>query len=139
MTAPQQKDLLTKRWRKPKVHGRLTPPESDLQIELVARVERCKVPGLLYLHIPNGLWTTERGGRRLRAMGLRPGFPDLLFALAGRVLVLELKAIDGELRDSQLLARQEVIGVGWGWAMRRDLESATTLLVECGFIRKGCA
>lgn len=139
MNAPQQKSLITNRWSKTKVHGRLTPPESELQIQLVARVKRCKVDGLLYLHVPNGLWTTARGGGRLRAMGLKPGFPDMLFALPGRVLVLELKAIDGELREAQVLARKEVIGVCWGWAMRRDLESATALLVECGFIRAGCA
>lgn len=138
MTRPKQKSLLTNRWSHAKVTGRLNPLESELQVELVARVERFRVPGLLYFHVPNGLWTTERGGKRLRRMGLKPGFPDLVFSLPGRTLVLELKDLDGELRDAQLAARKEIIGNGWGWAVRRDLESATALLIECGFLLPGC-
>jgi len=108
-----------------------------MQRALVARVRRCRAPGLLFFHVPNGLWLTDAVGAWMVEMGVKAGMVDLVFALPGRVLCLELKAEDGELRDAQLEARKEIVGVMWGWAVRDTLESATELLVECGFIRPG--
>lgn len=76
MTAPQQKDLLTQRWRQVRAPD---PKESQIQISLVAQLRfRCR-KDVVYFHVPNGEERTDKIGAKLKAMGVLRGVSDLLF------------------------------------------------------------
>ena len=83
-TAPMQRDLLTRRWRK------LVEPqrEDTMHIQLVTMLRWCLRPDVIMRHVPNGEDRTPRIGAKLKAMGVLPGSADLEFlsvpASAGR-------------------------------------------------------
>lgn len=78
-------------------------PEQQLQID-VARFLSVALPELVWFHPANA--TGNRGPRLggiMKAMGLRPGVPDLCFVLPhGAAAFIELKAGKGRLSPSQL-------------------------------------
>ena len=109
--------------------------EEEEQIALLRWVDEIAVRtepllGLLY-HIPNGKYRTKAGAGRLKAMGVRPGLPDLHWPVKRRGylgLWLELKApgrqVDAHQRAMHaLLAHQgHYVGTYQGW-----LAAATAL------------
>ena len=59
-------------------------------------------PEWLWFHVPNGEKRDARAGAKLRAMGVRPGMPDLaLVSPTGLLHALELKRIGESLTDDQ--------------------------------------
>jgi hypothetical protein len=77
-------------------------PEAALQVQ-VAR--------FLMLTLPSDIeWTSSLAGAHLgvsqrskmKAQGLRPGFPDLMFLIRRRTHFIELKAADGRLSPDQI-------------------------------------
>jgi hypothetical protein len=98
----QQKDLFTRRWRK--VRG-VDPREHAMQIALVQHLRyraRCNV---VYAHCPNGEQRNPRTGAKLKAMGVLPGFADLMlfWPQDGKLqaLFLELKVRGGRMSPEQ--------------------------------------
>jgi hypothetical protein len=104
----QQKNLFSRRWQTIS-----QPPQAEvaLQIQLVQILKWALKPTVLFYHVPNGAWLHDgRQGAKLRAMGILPGAPDLIFnwieldafgRKCRRVLHLELKARNGRLSDAQ--------------------------------------
>lgn len=53
----------------------------------------------------------------------KQGTPDLLFALAGRAVAVELKTVDGKVSEDQARCHAEMLANGWAVAVCRSFES----------------
>lgn len=84
-----------------------TPTESEEQRSLFryCRVELGRYPDLIMLaHIPNEGKRTKTNGARLKAEGLRPGFPDISLSVPRQNyhgLYIELKRIKGSKKTQE--------------------------------------
>lgn len=90
-------------------------------------------PGLLWYHPANGGARSAREGAKLKAMGVRPGTPDLAFILpGGQAAFIELKTGTGRLHSAQeAFGRQAIAAQAW-WALCRSLDEVIATLDEWG-------
>jgi len=111
--------------------------ESALQsacIDLLAVYERQGI--LTYTAIPNGsvLAGDERQRaiqmNKLKATGLRPGFPDLMIILPGKVAFAELKSDKGVLSPAQIGWRDALERMGFAWRLVRTLDEMKDYITE---------
>ena len=58
----------------------------------------------------------------------KQGTPDLLFALAGGAVAVELKTVDGKVSDDQARCHQEMTNNGWTVEVCRSFESFRAIL-----------
>lgn len=85
-------------------------PEEDLQRTLVQYLELMLKPEVEWTAIPNGDLRPRGIGGKLKAMGVRPGWMDLIFFAAGKLFGLELKAKDGKRSaESQRSPNQRIV------------------------------
>ena len=85
----------------------------------------------LLIHIPNGQNVGVVRGKKLKAMGLRKGFPDLfLYVPRGTFhgLAIELKTPKGVLSAEQRIYLAALNEQGYLAEMRRGFEGATKLI-----------
>lgn len=89
--------------------------EDQLQKALVQWLDTCVQPGeLIFTHIPSGEKRDVKTGARLKAMGLRRGWPDMLFVLKdGTVAFCELKRKGASLDNAQKEFRSYLAQIGW--------------------------
>ena len=147
MTAPQQKDLFTKRWRR-----RLAEPqkEATFHIQLVSMLRHCIRPDVIFRHYPAGELRDIRIAQKLKAMGVLPGSADLEFFWRHysedqegshfelRVLFLELKLPGRKCSEAQVafaLAAKLLGKPNTKSPLRVD--EAIALLGERGLIKSG--
>ena len=64
------------------------PSEASIQIAIKARL---MFHGCLVVHVPNAGKRSLVAGRRIKAEGMLPGFPDLLIYRGGKHALLEVK------------------------------------------------
>lgn len=135
MTLPQQKDLLTGRWRKVRAPR---PSEVQIQIALIERLRwQCR-PDIIYFHVPNGEVRDKRTAAKLKAMGVKPGVADLLFlwwaAVADthyacvEVLFLELKAHGRKQSLAQKDFQTDVCTIGCHYEVADSIDAAVAIL-----------
>jgi len=79
--------------------------ESDDQKQLVSwfSMQHPKLNDL-FIHVPNGQNVGPRAGEKLRKMGLKAGFPDMVLFVATETwpaMVLEMKAPGGRVSKDQ--------------------------------------
>lgn len=88
--------------------------EEALQRAVVQLLELYEQRDLLaYAHCPNGERRDRATAGRLKAMGVRPGVPDLLvWVRGGRSIGIELKAGNGRLSDVQVLWKSTLASLG---------------------------
>jgi hypothetical protein len=137
MTEPQQKDLLTNRWRKVRAPD---PKEHQIQISLVSQLQWRKLrAGVIFFHIPNGELRDPIIGAKLKAMGVRPGVADLIFlwatGIVTRVLFLELKRKGEGLSDVQRVFRDEVRTIHCYFECADNIDDALKSLAEYKLLR----
>lgn len=71
----------------------LVPTEYE---EQVAFVQWLELQGYYFTAIPNSTYTKSwNQKRRNTAMGLRPGFPDMVIIARGRFMCVEMKRVKG--------------------------------------------
>jgi hypothetical protein len=87
-----------KRAAKPKAPA--MPKASEAQIQR-AIIDALRWRGIFAAHIPNAGKRSAMAGKRLKAEGMRPGFPDLACYGHGLHALIEVKADDGRLSDAQ--------------------------------------
>src|SRR4051812_27732994 len=89
-------------------------PEEALHRAVVDLLRIYENRGLLaFCHVGNGEWRHKATGGRLKAMGVRPGVPDLLvWADGGRCFGIELKASAGKLSPAQTFWLATVTALG---------------------------
>jgi hypothetical protein len=94
----------------------------------VAHLRARSVPGVVFLHPPNGGGRSAIEGAIFKSLGVAPGAPDLLIWHGGQSFALELKADTGCISESQtdMLARLEQAGVCT--AVARGIDEAVAVL-----------
>jgi hypothetical protein len=136
MTAAQQKDLFTKRWRRARAPD---PSELQIQISLIQRLGYMALPGCIYFHVPNGELRDKRAAAKLKAMGTLPGVSDLVFiyndAAGGlRVLFLELKARGRLPTPAQAGFADRVCKLGCNVEVADSIDQAVEILENYGIL-----
>jgi hypothetical protein len=78
------------------------PPEYQLQIAVASHLRLCADKAWRWTHFPAGEIRDRRTGAKLKAMGLQPGWPDIIaIDPEGKVHFLELKRKGGRLSEEQ--------------------------------------
>lgn len=110
---------------------------SELQIHMaVANHLRWRAaPGVWWAHYPAGEIRDERTAAKLKAMGTKPGVPDFLLLIAGKLHGLELKREGGRLTPSQKRSHMEIEAAGGYCAAAYGVEEAVAILRAWGALR----
>lgn len=117
-------------------------PEQDIQKAVVQHLRIRSAPGVVWFAVPNegtvGGEHARRIGGIMKAMGKRPGVPDLMFVLppAGRVHGLELKAPRGRLSPDQKKTQAALTDAGATIATAYGLDDALAVLTDWGVLRR---
>lgn len=107
--------------------GTVRRRERAIQQKFVALVHHF-LPDLLIWHTPNGEDRDIRTAIVLKAMGVKPGVPDI-FAPEMR-LFIEFKAPGEDLSDAQALVIAELRRVGYDVVVEDDHERAFAMIEE---------
>ena len=108
----------------------LKPTEYDEQKALFdwAYLRKGQIPELeLLMHIPNGGYRNRVEAARFKAIGVKPGVPDLLLACArgGRHgLFIELKTLQGRVSTLQYCWIRVLMGQGYAASICFGADSA---------------
>jgi len=113
---PDEYNALLKR---PKGPPRYVPSEASEQVALFDWIDLCipREPRLeLAFHVPNGGLRAKGVAAELKAMGVRPGVPDILLPVAARGyigLAIELKVGSNTMSPEQAIWRERLLIAGW--------------------------
>lgn len=97
---------------------------------------RALMPQLKWLHhSPNGGQRSAFTGAQMKALGVKPGFPDLILPVKTRMstgLVIEMKSAKGRLSTEQSEWLDIFIENDWQFAVLRSAEDARRAL--CNYL-----
>jgi len=134
MEEPRQLSLL----KGPRQKGEAppTPKELALHIPLVSLIKQSICAGWSFTHPASGEHRDPRTAAKLKAMGVTPGFPDLIFfGPEQRVYFLELKRKGGVLSEQQKNVRFNLMRAGFDYHVTSDIKDAVEQLNALGIIR----
>lgn len=127
-----------KRKRAPSTKPR-SHEEDDLQESVAAYLNWALMPPATYTAIAHGVSLSgktiearRRAGMRLKKKGLKPGWPDFIFAFNFRGHGIELKSGRGVVSDDQERVHKELIAAGWTIAICRSLDEVIARLKLLG-------
>jgi hypothetical protein len=120
---------------KAKQRRRRAQPETQLQRQVMAHVDARSAPGTLVWHTPNGGWRSRIEAAIMKALGVRPGIPDLLVLKAGRLCAIELKAPGGKLSKAQQATIAALKSAGARVEVASNLDDALEYLERWGILR----
>ena len=105
-----------------KVRKKPSYEEDDLQISMVKSFESLypKLKNQL-VHVPNGGARSKREGARFKRMGVRAGFPDLIF-LYKKASFIEIKTPNGTHSDKQKEYQAMLLELGFDVYEARTVE-----------------
>lgn len=112
-------------------------PERKIQTAIVKALrQHCPHP---WFAVPNGGARHIRVATKLKAEGVNPGVPDLVFVLpGGRFAGLELKSEDGRLSAHQKAFRDAItVRQGW-WNVAHSIDEAWGILAAWGCLPSEC-
>jgi len=114
---------------------KLAPP---LEISMHVALERLLClslnPDWIYTHIPAGEYRDKVTAARLKAMGLKPGWPDFIF-VGPSIFFLELKRRGAKPSEAQKEVAAGLRARGCHYHLSDTLEDAIATLHEVGIIR----
>lgn len=111
--------------------------EEAIHREVVKHIIARLMPGVVWWHTPNGDHRNPGVAGRLKAMGTRPGIPDLMFLRRGQLYGLELKRLGGRTSPHQDQRHSELAAAGAIIATVQGLDNALGTLVEWRVIHAG--
>lgn len=112
------------------------PSEHSIQATLVDELDYKMRSGLVRMAIPNGGMRHPIVGKMLKAEGLLPGSPDLVFALErARTLWLEMKKSKGRLSDEQIGVHYKLRALGHSVEVAYSLDEALDICNQYGILR----
>ena len=124
--------------RKPRLRkARMPQPKEQVLHITVANLLRTHAKrDWRWTHIAHGgVVLPPRTAAKLKAMGLRPGWPDfILIPPCGKLHCLELKRVGGRLSDDQMEFRAWCLGRGIPHAICHTVGEVLTVLNEWGCI-----
>jgi hypothetical protein len=112
-------------------------PEEATHRAIASALAVCLPKPWLYWHTPNGAKRSKAEGGILKALGTRPGIPDLFVAGEGRVIALEVKAAKGRLSPAQRDTIGSLAEAGIPTIMVRSIDEAIDALKALGVPLKG--
>lgn len=112
--------------------GARSTAETRLQMALINHLRLLAPRNILYMAIPNEGSRSPKTGARMKAMGMLPGAPDLLFIIDGKAHGLELKADKGRQSDTQRLVERAWEAAGGVYALAKGMDEALTVLRAWG-------
>jgi hypothetical protein len=118
-------------WTGERFRKRRAAPEAAIQRAII---DRLRWHGVMAIHVPNAGKRSAIAGRRVKAEGLRPGFPDLVALQGGRCAFLEVKAPKGRLSPAQVECHAELERQGFGVAVVTSQDEAIAALRARGFV-----
>ena len=110
-------------------------PEAQLQRSLVEHLAWCARADVWWCHVPNGGGRTAIEAAIFKALGVRPGAPDLLIVRAGQALFMELKAPGRKLSPSQMECHTELKRAGAVVETVDNIDDALGFLTRLGVLR----
>ena len=115
---------------------KLEASEHQIQAALVDILAYKMRPELVRLAIPNGGMRHPKVGAMLKAEGLLPGSPDLVFAMdEGRSLWLEMKKAKGKLSDQQIGLHYKLKQLGHQVEVAYSIDQALDVLAKHGILK----
>lgn len=106
--------------------------EDTLHIQAVHLLKVC-CPGLMAWHSPNGGSRDVREAAKLKAMGVRPGVPDLaVVGDEGRLHFIEFKALKGRQSPAQKQFQEDCAKRNIPYAIVRSLSEFEATLRRWG-------
>jgi hypothetical protein len=141
MTEEQLADLQARRGKdtfQQLINSKGFNPKEDVEHMAVARY--LNLLGVLWVHVPNEGKRSKAAGARLKAMGMRPGFPDFLIfdrppnhsGING--VAIELKRVKGgKVSPEQRECLDELLQRGWMAMVKEGANEAIEMLRTLGW------
>ena len=125
MTTPPLLQIAEGRRARPRKPPAQSQSELRLHIDAAEVLRRFCRPDWVWWHTPNGEIRDPRAAAKLKAMGVRPGVPDVLLVGPGGLLrCLELKASGGRLSEEQETFRSFCIARGVPFVVAFNIDQA---------------
>ena len=106
--------------------------ELRLHIAIADFLRLNEAPGVwAWFHVPNGEKRDKRAAAKLKAMGLKPGVPDIVIDHGGRIAYVEIKG-RGSLSQAQKEWRGGAIMRGAGFYTIRSVQEMADMLDALG-------
>lgn len=97
--------------------------EAALHMEVVRFLRYALPDGVVFFHVPNGEKRDAAAAGKLKAMGVLPGVPDLVFIMPkGQAAFIELKRPGEVLSDAQIALRRRLVACNCGYSVARSLD-----------------
>ncbi len=110
-------------------HVKRRSPERALHISVESFLRYAWPEHLPYTHFPAGERRDKAAAGKLKAMGLKPGWPDFQFILPnGQAAFIELKADRNDLSDEQIAIRRKLVALKCGYATARSVDEVEQIL-----------
>lgn len=109
--------------------------EEAIHRAVVELLQVSAVPGVAWTHMPAGEVRPISTGKKLKAMGTKPGWPDIILVKGGHFYGLELKTEDGRLSPAQVAAHEALAAAGATVAVAYGLDQSIEILKGWGLIR----
>jgi hypothetical protein len=110
--------------------------EFQIQIAVVDHLKARALPSVYWFAVPNGGYVMDpRVVAKLKAMGLRPGAPDIVVLSDGVPRGLELKTTTGTQSDAQKQAMKDWRAAGGVYEVARGLDEALEVLTRWQVLR----
>ncbi len=90
---------------------------------------------VLWWHTPNGERRDARTGAKLKAMGVRPGIPDIFFYRQAELLFVEQKVLGGRLSKAQKAMTGLLSELGATGIVSNSLNETLAFCEEQGLIK----
>ena len=117
---------------------RRAPSEDAIQRAVFEHLAVRGAPGVFAFHPANGGYRRPVEAARLKALGVRPGVPDVIAIHHGQVFAIELKREGGRPTDAQLQAIEDIRAAGGHAQLCHGLDQALAVLEGWGLLRR-CA
>lgn len=109
--------------------------EETIHRAVVDALARAAKPGIAWTHMPAGEARAKGVAGKLKGMGVKPGWPDLLIVKGGRLYGLELKTETGRVSPAQVAAHEALRAAGAEVAIAFGLDAALEQLARWGVLR----
>jgi len=119
----------------------MTDREGPIHRSIVAYLRGVLPADALIHHSPNegvrGGAAGARDGRRRKAMGQMPGWPDIELFTHGQVIMLEVKAEGGRLSPAQRVIRDRFEAIDVPYYVVRSIQDVDDVLAALGIEHRG--
>ena len=110
-------------------------PEQQIHRAVVQHLRQRSVPGVVFLHVPNGGKRRAIEAAIFKSLGVRAGASDLLLWHRGKSFALELKAEGGRATQAQIDFLSDMKKAGAFTCLADGLDRALAALEQWGLLR----